>query len=91
MSPAEIEGVLLAHPRGLIEDAVVVGVHIPKGGKHSRIVENVPRAWIILSKEGRRMRPEAAQQEINTWVKKTLSRYKWLKGGITFVETVRLI
>lgn len=83
VSPTEIENVLLAQPEKLILDVTVAGV---SGGRTSD--EKVPRAWIVLSDEGKQRGAEAVVQALHTWIQKNLSKYKWLRGGIEVVEEV---
>jgi len=83
VSPIEIENVLLANPKGLITDVTVAGV---SGGRISD--EKLPRAWVVLSESGRKMGTKKVQQELVTWHQENLSRYKWLRGGIEFVNHI---
>ena len=85
VSPVEIENVLLAHPKALINDVSVAGV---SGGRTSD--EKVPRAWIVLSGAGKKLGAHAVIRELEMWHKENLSKYKWLRGGIEVVEEVRL-
>jgi acyl-CoA synthetase (AMP-forming)/AMP-acid ligase II len=84
VSPIEIENVLFAHPQKLISDATVAGV---SGGRTED--EKVPRAWVVLSETGKKLGDAKVIKELETWHRKNLSRYKWLKGGIEVVEEVR--
>ena len=89
VSPQEIELCLLSHPKKLVIDVTVAGV---PGSRTSD--EKVPRAWVVLSNEGRRLlgaknKGEAqVKQELDKWIAENLSKYKWLRGGIEFVEQV---
>ena len=83
VSPVEIEGVLLAEPRGLITDATVAGV---SGGRISD--EKVPRAWVVLSSAGRMLGADVTIRELKAWHEVNLSKYKWLRGGIEVVKEV---
>ncbi|KAH7923339.1 acetyl-CoA synthetase-like protein [Leucogyrophana mollusca] len=83
VSPVEIENTLLAHPARLIQDASVAGV---SGGRTSD--ERVPRAWVVLSPSGRALGPTQAIARLDAWVRETLSKYKWLRGGIAVVEQI---
>ena len=85
VSPLEIEDTLLAHPGKLISDVAVAGV---PGTRMSD--EKVPRAWAVLSERGRRMSRKQVTHELDAWVKERLSRPKWLRGGIGFVEEVSM-
>lgn len=69
--PAEVEGILQAHPQ--IEDAGVVGSNDPKWGK-------VPVAFIVLKKES-----ICSEQEIIQYCSQKLAKYKVPKR-ICFVE-----
>ena len=83
VSPTEIENVLLAQPDKLITDVCVAGV---SGGRTSD--EKVPRAWVVLSDEGRKRGEQAVVQALHSWIQKSLSKYKWLRGGIEVVDEV---
>src|SRR5258708_33735248 len=86
VSPTEIEITLLEHPDQLIIDATVAGVTL-KGMDVQDA--KVPRAWVVLSLHGRNTGKKKVAEELEAWTRKTLSRYKWLKGGIDFVDEVR--
>lgn len=83
VSPMEIENALLAHPRTLISDATVAGV---SGGRTDD--EKVPRAWVVLSKNGRELGASAVIKELDGWHRENLSKYKWLRGGIEVVKEI---
>ena len=85
VSPAEIEDVLMAHPDKLIVDVCVAGV---SGGRTSD--EKIPRAWVVLSYEGKRRGLDHTIQALDAWVLQRLSKYKRLRGGLQVVEEVRL-
>lgn len=81
VSPSEIEIVLLEHPAHLISDVSVAGV---PGVRMSD--EKVPRAWIVLSDAGMKHGAENVVRELDAWVKKRLSKPKWVRGGFSVVE-----
>ena len=83
VSPTEIEETLLRHPEGLVVDVSVAGV---SGGRTAD--ERVPRAWVVLSPSGRALGAAEVAARLDTWVRDTLSRYKWLRGGIAIVMQV---
>ena len=85
VSPTEIEVALLDHPDRLIIDAAVAGVTLKSMDEQN---EKVPRAWVVLSPLGRKSGKRKAAEELEAWTKQTLSKYKWLKGGIEFVDEV---
>jgi len=98
VSPTEIEDFLLANPTRLIVDIAVVGVLPPsppmtagqfkQKGERTRKDERVPRAWIVLGEEGKKVGEEGVIRELDEWVKKGLSRYKWVKGGFEVVDQI---
>ncbi|KAI5116270.1 hypothetical protein M0805_007719 [Coniferiporia weirii] len=88
VAPAEIERVLLTHPRGLLIDAAVAGVPVPSRGRGSGRDERLPRAWVVLSNAGVSLGKRETVQELDAWVREQLSRYKWLTGGIAIVPEI---
>jgi acyl-CoA synthetase (AMP-forming)/AMP-acid ligase II len=84
VSPMEIEDVLFTHPEKLISDVSVAGV---SGGRTDD--EKVPRAWIVLSSTGQKKGPAAVITALEQWHRESLSKYKWLRGGIEVVKEVR--
>ncbi|KAF9013097.1 hypothetical protein BDQ17DRAFT_1419276 [Cyathus striatus] len=83
VSPVEIENVLLSHPKKLISDVTVAGV---SGRRTSG--EKVPRAWIVLSDSGKELGSAAVVKELDAWHRQSLSKYKWLRGGIEVVREI---
>lgn len=83
VSPVEIENTLIAHPDRLLVDATVAGV---SGGRTSD--EKVPRAWVVLSRKGKETGDAAVVKSLHAWTKKSLSKYKQLRGGIEVVDEV---
>jgi len=83
VSPAEIEETLLDEPTGIVSDAAVAGVQTP-GARTSD--DQSPHAWIVLNDKGRILGEARAKTVIEAWVKESLSKYKWLRGGIEFVD-----
>ncbi|KAK3111429.1 hypothetical protein LTR53_013338 [Teratosphaeriaceae sp. CCFEE 6253] len=75
VAPAEIEGVLLAHP-GIV-DAAVIGTPAREGG------EETPMAYVV-----KRGGTDVSEAEVQGWVSERLARYKGLEGGVKFVEAI---
>ena len=73
VAPAELEALLLEHPK--VADACVVGVTIQG--------EEVPRAYVVL-KEGEK----GDEREVGEWLAKRVTRYKRLVGGVVFVDVI---
>ena len=86
VSPTEIEDALRAHADKLIVDVCVAGV---TGGRTSD--EKNPRAWLVLSDEGKRRGAQETIRILDEFVKKNLSSYKWLRGGYEIVDSVSVI
>jgi hypothetical protein len=84
VSPVEIEDCLLANPEKLIIDVTVAGV---SGGRTSD--EKVPRAWIVLSTSGKKLGTKETIQALDKWIQRSLSKYKWVRGGFEIVDQVR--
>ncbi|KAG8886607.1 hypothetical protein FRB97_000026 [Tulasnella sp. 331] len=85
IAPAELEGHLLDHPD--VNDACVVGVQDEYSGE-------VPLAFICLAPQAaRRCTGNVKQSDVvKTSIKKHVSdhkiRYKWLDGGVEFVDVI---
>ena len=86
VSPYQIEDALLSEPHGLLADVVVAGVMPSPRSKDER--GKVPRAWIVLSDEGKKLGVEAVIKKLEAWYQKALSDHKWLHGGIETVDEV---
>ena len=76
---------LFAHPKKLVQDVTVAGV---SGGR--TLDEKIPRAWVVLSREGKKLGAAATIKELEAWHQENLSKYKWLRGGIEVVKEVPL-
>ncbi|KAG4033008.1 hypothetical protein MFRU_005g00320 [Monilinia fructicola] len=76
VAPAELEALLLEHPG--IADVAVIGVTIEDG--------EVPRAYVVRS--GNENGKVLSKEEVVKWVEGRTSRFKWLKGGVGFVEAI---
>ena len=63
----------------LIEDAAVIGVPDEYSGE-------LPKAFIVL-KKGTKGDKKLAE-EIQKWVEERKVRYKWLRGGIEFIDAI---
>jgi len=83
VSPSELEIALLAQPDGLINDVVVAGV---SGGRTSD--EKVPRAWVVLSRAGKKKGAAATIKVLEEWSQQSLTKQKWLRGGFEVVAEV---
>ena len=78
VAPAELEGLLISHPK--INDVAVVGVY-----NKERATE-VPRAYIVPAP-----RIEASQStadDIIAWLQAKVASHKRLRGGVRFVDEV---
>ncbi|KAI0885817.1 acetyl-CoA synthetase-like protein [Annulohypoxylon maeteangense] len=73
VAPAELEGVLLDN-KG-ISDVAVVGVTING--------EEAPRAYVVANPDVKQ-----TEQEIAKWMESRVVKYKWLRGGVKFVDSI---
>ncbi|TKR62640.1 hypothetical protein L596_026569 [Steinernema carpocapsae] len=71
--PAEIEDLLLTHPK--IQDAAIIGVPDEKYGE-------LPMAFVVRNNE------DLSEDEVNEFVKQRVARYKQLKGGVQFIREI---
>ncbi|KAF8315902.1 amp dependent CoA ligase [Clavulina sp. PMI_390] len=85
VAPAELEGRLLGHPDVL--DACVVGVPDERSGE-------LPFAFIALQPAARRrlqVSPNEAakiKRSVAKWVESHEAKYKWLAGGVGFIDQI---
>ncbi|KAG6852118.1 hypothetical protein C0991_002977, partial [Blastosporella zonata] len=84
VSPVEIENALLAEPQHLISDVTVAGV----SGHGRTSDEKVPRAWIVLNEDGKKLGAASTIKVLESWHQEQLSKYKWLRGGIEIVKEI---
>jgi acyl-coenzyme A synthetase/AMP-(fatty) acid ligase len=75
--PAELEALLLSHP--LIEDVAVIGVPDEYSGE-------LPKAFVVCTPGTKGTKRLA--EEIQKWVEERKVRYKWLRGGIEFLDVI---
>lgn len=75
IAPAQIEAILLQHDA--VIDVAVIGIYAEEKATE------LPRAYIVPS-EGHKPKKE----EINRWVQERTAPYKWLRGGIRFIEEI---
>ena len=72
VSPAELEGILRAHPQ--IVDAAVIGV------KHNN--SEAPKAFVV------RVDVSLTEEAVKEYIASLLVSYKHLAGGVEFLETI---
>lgn len=72
VAPAELEAVLLSHPK--ILDAAVIGV----SGEGTEL----PRAYVVADEK------QIAAEEIKSFVAKQVAKYKQLRGGVVFIPAI---
>lgn len=81
VAPAELEAHLLTHP--FVDDCSVIPVPDERAGE-------VPKAFVVKSPAvaGERLSDEEITQAICKHVEDHKAHYKWLKGGVVFIEAV---
>ena len=78
VAPAQLEGLLLAHPA--INDVAVIGVYSAE-----RATE-LPRAYVVVAPGYQA--GEKLEGEISSWLAGKVAPYKKLRGGVRFVEAI---
>ncbi|CAJ2503332.1 Uu.00g107260.m01.CDS01 [Anthostomella pinea] len=73
VAPAELEAVLLDNSG--VSDVAVVGVTING--------EELPRAYVVPNPAAKQ-----TEREIAKWIEERVTRYKWLKGGVKFIDAI---
>lgn len=81
VAPAELEGHLLDHP--FVDDAGVIGLPDEYSGE-------VPLAFVVLSPEAKKsgLSELAIKKQLAQFVSDKKVNYKWLKGGLVFVDAI---
>lgn len=83
VAATEVEDVLLDHPEGLVCDACVAGVDNGRGDGSLFV-----RAWVVLTAVGHDQSEQTVTRKLHEWIEDRLSKYKWLTGGIEFVDSI---
>jgi len=80
VAPAELEAHLLAHPD--VDDCVVIGVPSDREGE-------VPKAFVVRAQGGAIEEGDAVlRRRLLKHVEQGKTNYKWLRGGLDFIEAV---
>lgn len=79
VAPAELEAHLLTHTA--VADCAVIGVLDSNAGE-------LPKAFIVKSSAAQAMNEDRLTNELHDHVKKHKAHYKWLRGGIEFIEII---
>ncbi|KAF1822264.1 amp dependent CoA ligase [Dissoconium aciculare CBS 342.82] len=79
VAPAELEAILLTHEA--VSDCVVIGVYSEREGE-------VPKAFVVRAPGSIEESDVVVKRSIMRHVQKQVSRYKWLAGGIEFIDAV---
>lgn len=78
VAPAELEGILSAHPK--VDDCAVMGVFA------SELETEVPRAFVVLAKGVEK--GGGVERELLSFVEGKVAGHKRIRGGIRFVEEI---
>lgn len=78
VAPAELEGLLVAHPQ--VKDAAVIGVY------HVATATEIPKAYVVTVENAQQDR--ALAQTIVHWLDARVAPHKRLRGGIEFTEEI---
>lgn len=77
VAPAELEALLLEHPA--IADVAVIGMPTPDG-------DEAPRAFVV--RQTGEAGKNVTEDEITKFVENKVVRYKRLKGGVGFLDSI---
>ncbi|KAI2617130.1 acetyl-CoA synthetase-like protein [Hypoxylon sp. NC1633] len=77
--PAELEAHLLSHPA--VNDCTVIPVPDDGAGE-------VPKAFVVKAASVASRPDDEVAREICKWVEEHKARYKWLKGGVEFIDVI---
>ncbi|EWG55719.1 hypothetical protein FVEG_13670 [Fusarium verticillioides 7600] len=78
VAPAELESHLLTHPA--VSDCAVIQVPDTRAGE-------VPKAFVVKANQTSQSDEDIAR-DIERYVAEHKARYKWLKGGVEFVDMI---
>ncbi|OAA33942.1 AMP-dependent synthetase/ligase [Metarhizium rileyi] len=76
VAPAELEGILIAHPAVL--DAAVIGIAQDDGNE-------LPRAYVVVAPAAK---GSVSEEDLKSHVESQVSPYKQLRGGVFFLDEV---
>ena len=79
MPPAELEGLLVAHPD--VEDCAVIGVY------DKEQATELPRAYVV-PRGGLGRADEHGAKNIAAWLDAKVAHHKRLRGGVRFVDEI---
>eukprot|EP00617_Octactis_speculum_P013898 CAMPEP_0185748694 /NCGR_PEP_ID=MMETSP1174-20130828/7404_1 /TAXON_ID=35687 /ORGANISM="Dictyocha speculum, Strain CCMP1381" /LENGTH=583 /DNA_ID=CAMNT_0028424497 /DNA_START=36 /DNA_END=1787 /DNA_ORIENTATION=- len=75
--PAEIEGVLVTHPK--LADAAVIPVTDPSAGE-------LPRAYVVVAADA--LGDPPSEKDVTDYVASKVAPHKKLRGGVRFVDAI---
>jgi acyl-coenzyme A synthetase/AMP-(fatty) acid ligase len=80
VAPAELEALLLTHP--LVADCTVISIPDDNAGE-------VPKAFVVKSSSvSIEENDRVVARKITKYVEEHKARYKWLKGGVEFIDVI---
>ncbi|KAK0655893.1 hypothetical protein B0T16DRAFT_315553 [Cercophora newfieldiana] len=79
VAPAELEAHLLSHPS--VDDCAVIAVPHDRDGE-------VPKAFVVTPASMASRKDEDIAAEVTKYVQDHKAHYKWLKGGIEFIDVI---
>jgi len=80
VAPAELEGLLVSHPK--VADVCVVGVEDVKQATE------IPRAYVVKAEGVNDIEDAVLEKEIREWMDEKVANHKKLRGGVRFVDVI---
>ena len=86
--PSSDNSYITTASRGLIAYAVVANVSVPTLKFKDELKGEVPKGWIVLTDEGKKLGANTVIKELEVWYLQRLGHHKRVHGGIEIVDKV---
>ena len=86
VAPAELEDQLLSHPA--VADCAVIGTISPTSGEECPKAFVVVKSTVTSTDATQKQNNSQLEKELHQHVQKAKAKYKWITGGIEFVDVI---